>query len=80
MNIRLGARCLRWVVTLLALVAWLVAVVDFMLANISELPRPYLLPARVFRAAHYAIRAFIFGRRVRLQPFRIWRFPCYRPF
>ena len=49
---------------LVAAIAWCGAVVDFFLAKISEIPRPYLVPARTFVAAFHATRAYLTGQPV----------------
>lgn len=60
---------------LVAVVAWAAAVVDCLLARISEIPRPYLVPTRTFYAAYRASRAYLTGQRIDWQTFRIREYP-----
>lgn len=65
---------------LVAIIAWAGAVVDFTLAKISEIPRPYLVPGRTFLAAFRTCQAYLSGQPLDLQTFRIRDYPRHKVF
>lgn len=65
---------------LVAIIAWAGAVVDFTLAKISEIPRPYLVPGRTFFAAFRTSQAYMMGQPLDLQTFRIRDYPRHKVF
>lgn len=71
-------RCL--VAFSVAIIAWAVAVVDFILAKISTFPRPYLVPARTFFAAYRTCQAYLMGRPTHLETYRVREYPRYKYF
>ncbi len=60
---------------LVAVAAWFGAVLDFLFAKLSDIPRPYLVPARTFLAAYRLSRAYLMGQRLDMQTFRIREYP-----
>jgi len=60
---------------LIALLAWAAAVVDFILAKMVEIPRPYLVPARTFYAVYRSCQAYLSGQSTDWQTFRIREYP-----
>lgn len=60
---------------LFATLAWAWAAIDFLLANVAEKPRPYLLPARTFHAAFRASRAYLTGQSLDLRAFTVRKYP-----
>lgn len=60
---------------LVAILAWVVAVVDYTLAKIAVFPRAHLVPARTFFATFYATRAYLNGYPVDLNSFRLRDYP-----
>ena len=63
-----------------AVIAWFVAAADFILAKLSDAPRPYLVPGRTFFAAYRATRAYLSGQPMNLHTFRIRDYPRYKYF
>jgi hypothetical protein len=64
----------------LAVLAWAGATVDFLLARISELPRPYLVPGRTFHAVFRITYSYLCRRPLHTETFRIREYPRYRTF
>lgn len=74
-------KALVFLISLLAAcIAWTGALVDFVLANVSDLPRPHLVPGRTFIAAYRITRAYLLGEPLQLQTFRFREYPRQKCF
>lgn len=65
---------------LVAVLAWCLAVLDYSLARMSEVPRSYLVPGRTFFATYRTTRAFLMGEPMNLETFRIRDYPRHKFF
>lgn len=64
---------------IVAMIVWCGAVIDYCMANISEMPRSYLVPVRVFRAIFDGTAAYLTGRPFKFRSYRVRDYPPYRP-
>lgn len=60
---------------LVAVVAWLGAVIDFSLARLADSRRAHLVPGRTFFATYRICRAYLMREPINLQTFRIRDYP-----
>lgn len=65
---------------LFALLAWAAAVVDYALAKVSLVQRPYLVPGRTFYAAFRVCGAYLRRQPIDRHSFRLRDYPHHRWF